>query len=621
MATLAPDPPLPYFPLFASPEAYVDSLLNYFASTPLLQTLCGGVHLLDFFTSTPDLYTTLLSPTWRAFLAELDIMDLLDLLMRQDLGALEAGVVWRGTSATLPVDLVEYIRGVRKHALDRQPRRTNQCQRNRKSAKLTRRVAVGMNVKKRHEVSLFSAYVDELATTLSGSSVTPDAFSPCPMESKASRDQIPVIGYLIDFGSGQNYLGRALASEPFNRHVIAIERKGHNQDRAVKFDVMAQLREKEVVMRNKKTFRGDVDSVRPPTERAALPTPPPEPNEGAAEVVAASVSTLAIEDDPATKVELSADGKGSVQYISHEIQDGDLSDVIAQIVPLPDTHMHNAAKGTSISQPPGKTAQMTISLHSCGNLLHHALRSLPLNPSIRAIALVGCCYNLLTERLSPATYKLPSLRPAAHPRLTNTSTSADPHGFPMSVRFCREDVRLNITARMMAVQAPWNWGRRDSEGFFTRHFYRALLQRVFLDAGVVGQPQGGEASPRGHTSGTPIIIGSLPKSAYSSFATYARAALGKLNDDVERGAMFAKLAESLSDEKLEGYEKDFAAKKKELSVVWSLMAFSAGVVEALIVVDRWCWLREQPEVAQSWVECVFDPAISPRNFVVVGIKK
>ncbi|OQO14042.1 hypothetical protein B0A48_00918 [Cryoendolithus antarcticus] len=621
MGTLAPDPPLPYFPLFASPEAYVDSLLNHFASTPLLQTLCGGVHLLDFFTSTPDLYATLLPPTWRDFLAELDIMDLLDLLMREDLDALQTGVGWRGTSTLLPADLIEYVRGVRQHTLDRQPRRTNQCQRNRKSAKLTRRVAVGMNVKKRHEVSLFSAYVDELDTTLSESSVTPNASSTGPIDSKASRDQMPAIGHLIDFGSGQNYLGRALASEPFNRHVIAIERKGHNQDRAVKFDVMAQLREKEVVMRNKKTFRGDVDSVKPPTEQAALPTPPPEPNDEAAEVVAASVSTLAIEDDAGMKVELSADGKGSVQYISHEIQDGNLGDVIAQIVLLPDTNTHNAAKGPPTSQSSDNTFQMTISLHSCGNLLHHALRSLTLNPSIRAIALVGCCYNLLTERLSPATYKLPSLRSAAHPRLTTTSTQADPHGFPMSEKFCKADVRLNITARMMAVQAPWNWGRKDSEGFFTRHFYRALLQRVFLDAGVVGQPQGGEASPRGHTSGTPIIIGSLPKSAYLSFATYARAALTKLREDPERGEAFAGLANILTDEKLEAYERDFAAKKKELSVVWSLMAFSAGVVEALIVVDRWCWLREQSEVAQSWVECVFDPAISPRNFVVVGIKK
>ncbi|KAK6411816.1 hypothetical protein LTR95_018044, partial [Oleoguttula sp. CCFEE 5521] len=385
MTALAPDPSLPYFPLFVSPEAYVDSLLDHFASTPLLQTLCGGVHLLDFFTSTPDLYTTLLPAPWRDFLAELDIMDLLDLLMREDLNALETCLGWRGTSTALPEDLVAYVRGVRTHTLDRQPRRTSQCQRNRKSAKLTRRVAVGMNVKKRHEVSLFSAYVDELASNLSDPTEALSSSSAGPTESETHRDSMPSVSHLIDFGSGQNYLGRALASEPFSRHVIAIERKGHNQDRAVKFDVMAQLREKEVVMRNKKTFRGETELALTLPGSASLPTPPPEPNDEAVEVVASSVSTLAIEDGSATKVELSADGKGSVQYISHEIQDGDLTNVIAQIVPLPDT-------SPAQSNPPTRnadqnTAQMTISLHSCGNLLHHALRSLTLNPSIRAIAL------------------------------------------------------------------------------------------------------------------------------------------------------------------------------------------------------------------------------------------
>jgi hypothetical protein len=51
------------------------------------------------------------------------------------------------------------------------------------------------------------------------------------------------------------------------------------------------------------------------------------------------------------------------------------------------------------------------------------------------------------------------------------------------------------------------------------------------------------------------------------------------------------------------------------------MAFSAGVVESLIVVDRWCWLSEREEVREAWVEPVFDYGISPRNMVVVGIKK
>jgi hypothetical protein len=51
------------------------------------------------------------------------------------------------------------------------------------------------------------------------------------------------------------------------------------------------------------------------------------------------------------------------------------------------------------------------------------------------------------------------------------------------------------------------------------------------------------------------------------------------------------------------------------------MAFSAGVVEAVIVVDRWLWLKEQKEVEHAWVEPVFEYKHSPRNLVVVGIKK
>ena len=78
---------------------------------------------------------------------------------------------------------------------------------------------------------------------------------------------------------------------------------------------------------------------------------------------------------------------------------------------------------------------------------------------------------------------------------------------------------------------------------------------------------------------------------------------------------------SLSDGEISAYERQYEAQKKELSIVWSLMAFSAGVVEAMVVVDRWLWLREQPCVEHAWVEPVFNYAKSPRNLVIVGIKK
>jgi len=246
----------------------------------------------------------------------------------------------------------------------------------------------------------------------------------------------------------------------------------------------------------------------------------------------------------------------------------------------------------------------------------------------------GCCYNLITERLGPPTYKLPSLR-SNHPRLTQTAEAHDPHGFPMSARLCNQDtssgkgVRLNITARMMAVQAPQNWGKKDSEDFFKRHFYRALLQRIFMDKGIVPAPapadvENNNGSPLGWSAGggtAPIILGSLRKSCYESFVSYVRGALEKLVNDPTRGEQFTEKMASMSDEEIRGYEADFKERGKELSVMWSLMAFSAGVIEAAIVVDRYLFLKEQDEIADAWVEPVFEFKHSPRNLVVVGIKK
>jgi len=185
-------------------------------------------------------------------------------------------------------------------------------------------------------------------------------------------------------------------------------------------------------------------------------------------------------------------------------------------------------------------------------------------------------------------------------------------------------IRLNITARMMAVQAPENWTATECESFFTRHFYRAVLQRILLDLGIVAKPIDSDAtaaSPRGWTgAGAPLTVGSLRKACYSSFVTYVRGASAKLAGNPERGAEIQRLMETLTDEEIQLYEEKYQAKKKELSIIWSLMAFSASVVESAIVVDRWLYLTEQKAVKDCWVETVFDYKQSPRNLVVVGIK-
>ncbi|KAL1297767.1 hypothetical protein AAFC00_006304 [Neodothiora populina] len=628
---MGPECSLPISHEFESPESYVDALLRYVASSDLLQTLCGGVHVLDFFTRKPDFYSLILPEHWRAFFKAHDIMHTLDFFMREDLAIFDQDDILQWRDGPLPpADLLQYVRDVRKFSLNRKVD-YGDARLKSEPHKLANNVSLGMKVKKVHEVSRLASYVDQLTSDI-----------------KASQDR--PITHLVDFGSGQNYLGRALASEPYNKHIIAVESRPHNIEGARNWDIKADLApKKERVMRNKKEYREQM-KMHAEAKLGDEPKATRHPNQDVkGERGFFARNKTPPEPSSQTTLQMSAQGIGSIQYIEHYIKDGDLSRVIDQIVDQ--DAVRGAVNGELVEASKEPTdpfvegsltikdevkavdpSLMVISLHSCGNLVHHGIRSLLLNPAVSAVALVGCCYNLLTERLGPATYKLPALR-SNHPRLVETSNACDPHGFPMSDRLCKymskegRGVRLNITARMMAVQAPYNWGESDSDIFFTRHFYRALLQLIFLDCGIVEQPKNehvetNDGSPLGWSGGTaPIIIGSLKKSCYSNFAAYVRGALEKLVRDPERGPVFQEKMGHLNDEEIYAYETNNAERKKELSVIWSLMAFSASVIEAVIVSDRWLFLKEQPEVAEAWVEPIFDYALSPRNFIVVGIKR
>ena len=214
----------------------------------------------------------------------------------------------------------------------------------------------------------------------------------------------------------------------------------------------------------------------------------------------------------------SEEGKGIIKYITGQLETGDLSEILTKI--------HDADVPEEQRQ---ELSLMAISIHSCGNLSHFGIRSMILNPSIKAVAIVGCCYNLLTEKLGPPTYKVPFARPtlqAINGRVKRESEKHDPQGFPMSERVSTYDgkgIRFNITARMMACQAPLNWGPADSDSFFTRHFYRAVLQKIFLDKGVISKVYHGkhdseeENTSPFNVSTNPVIIGSLGKSCYKTF--------------------------------------------------------------------------------------------------------
>ena len=609
---MPPGQSLPLDPIWHCEESYVQSLLSFASGSELFRNLCGGVHILDFLTREPDLYVTVLPQEWREWFDQVDVHDVLQLLLREDLETLllQGQKSWRN-GALPPQSLLEYVLTVRRHCLTR----TNTFALTKDEAKgMSRRLMAGMKPKKIHEVQHFSAFVDRLSGFVAEETGGP-------------------VARLVDFGSGQNYLGRTLASPLYDQDVIAIERKHNNVAGARRKDVYAKLAKKEKIMRNKKEYKKQL------LEKASV--------EGD---ISIANSTNSMHHGPSKVVNddsVDIDLNGSITYIEHDIEDGRIEDIIypsdsildvstASFSAL-DEYMTPNLSSCSIKQPAKHPNLLVISLHSCGNLSHHGLRTLTpsLNPSISAVALIGCCYNLMTERLGPKTYKHPLLRPH-HPRLEATGSAHDPHGFPMSKRL--EDfpnldgsigLRLNITARMMAVQAPYNWGKEDSEAFFTRHFYRALLQRMLMDAGVVKQSSepnsqaiaGGSVSGRDE-QGTPLIIGSLRKSAFVSFSAYINVALQKLAQDPDVSELVRSKSVAFTKELIEGYEVRFSYARKQLAIMWSLMAFSAGVVESVIVVDRWLWLKEKVGwVGKCWVQPIFDYKWSPRNLVVVGIRE
>ncbi|EPE24853.1 hypothetical protein GLAREA_11434 [Glarea lozoyensis ATCC 20868] len=598
---MTPERPIPYQDDFKSADEYVDSLLEFSAASTIFQTLCGGVHILDFFTQTPSLYHKVVPQEWRSWLLRRESMELLDFLMRDDLKT--------PREDSPPESLVKYIKDIRKHSLQR-----NLPVGKEKDTRLPRQVSVGMIPKKIHEVSRFADYavkVADDASITSGKKIT----------------------HFVDFGSGQNYLGRTLACPPYNKHIVAVESKELNINGAKRMDVFAGVGEREKVMRNKKVFRQIQESQKPvetmkDAEKRRAANPQQLDREG---VDLRPIKDLATIYTP-------AEGKGYMQYVEHRVEDGDLSDVVKQIeklkieAPSGNLQLTNATGNPDLPKVLEEISKeeeirlMAISIHSCGNLSHHGIRSLILNPSVQAIAIVGCCYNLLTSRLGPSTLKHPhirrNLKPINAPNHNKDLAENDPHGFPMSQRltyYNGDGVRLNITARMMGVQAPQNWTAKESESFFTRHFYRAMLQKMFLDYGVVRKLPADENGPE---STEPVIIGSLRKSCYVSFPSYVRGAIDKLKVDPERALDLDGKMGGISDAEFDEYCKHNEELKKELSVTWSLMAFSAGVVESLIVVDRWLYLREHGEVVREcWVEPVFEYGLSPRNLVVVGVKR
>src|SRR4051812_33943198 len=109
-STMRPAKDLPCSDEFSSTDDYVESLLQFAAHSNLFQFLCGGVPILDFFTTEPGLFVSAVPPEWQQFLLECDTMALLDFLMRDDLDSLPPA----GAPEAPPDSLLQYVKDIRR---------------------------------------------------------------------------------------------------------------------------------------------------------------------------------------------------------------------------------------------------------------------------------------------------------------------------------------------------------------------------------------------------------------------------------------------------------------------------------------------------------------------------
>ncbi|KAI9658881.1 MAG: hypothetical protein M1829_006622 [Trizodia sp. TS-e1964] len=600
-------PSLPIHESFTDADDYVKCLLSFASSSRQFQLLCGGIHILDFLTSTPDLYAGVLPREWRSWFSRHDMDKILTLLLRDDPKHMCSPLDAREAP---PITLVEYIQNIRLYSLNRAFHPAPS------TTPVSGNISIGMKDKKKHEVEHFAGYVHSLAA-------------------KIKADGGPEITHFVDFGSGKNYLGRTLASPPYRREIIAVESQKQRNERAASMDVQAKVTKKLPHKHHDSWLKLADDDLVEMLIRAGMDK---ERAPGFVKEDLKDARKAVTQNAPSSCKKVPQLPNGSITYLERQIVDGDLSDVINIINSQAEKAIHGAAKHRFGARalaphipdlPPIRL--MTLSIHSCGNLSHHALRSLVVNPEVQAVAVVGCCYNLMTERLVSQSRKVPRFRAASGRPVA--ARDPDPDGFPISHQMehylhphGQGITFLNIIARMMAVQAPFNWTPERSNDFFTRHFYRALLQRLFLDRGVIlpnpvptaRDGNDGSCCPE-ESSFRPIVIGSLRKPSYESFPAYVQGVMEKFANTTLGECLVSRMGDMTAAD-LGAYEENYKARKKDLSIVWTLMALSAGVVESMIAVDRWLYLRERKEIKECWVETVFDYQMSPRNLVVVGVK-
>lgn len=240
-------------------------------------------------------------------------------------------------------------------------------------------------------------------------------------------------------------------------------------------------------------------------------------------------------------------------------------------------------------------------LHTCGNLAPSCLRIYRENKQILGICNIGCCYHLLNEQFSTFVYR--AIRRERSPESIKRQfvepidePFENQFGFPMSQFLIDSKTQLGRNARMLACQSVHRIIDRKelpSDHLFFRALLELLIKRKrpeYLDHIEVGRMK-----------------------QCPTFVEYVRKAT-KRNPVLD--------FHGISDDELNELHEEFRNDERFLDVYHLMRVSVAAIVENIIMLDRFLYLKEQEtNDDRSYLVRFFDPVISPRCYGLVAMKQ
>lgn len=165
--------------------------------------------------------------------------------------------------------------------------------------------------------------------------------------------------------------------------------------------------------------------------------------------------------------------------------------------------------------------------------------------------------------------------------------------FPLSKLFRDKDIQLSYSLRQQASQCVDEWTIKTISTTVRKHFYRAVLEVLFQRHGILN----GDSNR--------YMLRQKDRVYEAGFEAYVTSV-------VERNGLSETLIKEV------GIIDDYNV--ESMCPALCLRAMCAAVVESLLVLDRWMFVKENMSDGHVILHKLFDSEISPRRWAIVAIR-